>query len=189
MNIDIGIDEASRDEIAKGLSRLLADTYTLFLMSHNFHWNVTGPMFQSLHALFEHAYGPFIVLDVRLVPADPLGQMRSCRRLRLADNLVTSGQAGIAFQRRCAGATGNLPGDRPGRLHPPEALMLEQTVDYILFFAYYYPLFMAYVWMCGGVYYRFHWENEGGEYFDDPKPLSESPKCGVLIRCRSSSGA
>ncbi len=51
-NINIGIDEASRAKIAEGLSRLLADTYTLYLKTHNFHWNVTGPMFQpstSLH--------------------------------------------------------------------------------------------------------------------------------------------
>ncbi|MHC5825768.1 MAG: Dps family protein, partial [Nostoc sp.] len=48
-NINIGIDEASRAKIAEGLSRLLADTYTLYLKTHNFHWNVTGPMFQTLH--------------------------------------------------------------------------------------------------------------------------------------------
>lgn len=45
MPIDIGIDEKAREEIALGLSRLLADTYTLYLKTHNFHWNVTGPMF------------------------------------------------------------------------------------------------------------------------------------------------
>jgi len=54
--IDIGIDEASRQEIAAGLSRLLADSYTLYLKTHNFHWNVTGPMFQTLHLLFEEQY-------------------------------------------------------------------------------------------------------------------------------------
>lgn len=54
--IDIGIDERSREEIAKGLSRLLADTYTLYLKTHNFHWNVTGPMFQTLHVMFEGQY-------------------------------------------------------------------------------------------------------------------------------------
>jgi starvation-inducible DNA-binding protein len=56
MTIDIGIDEADRQEIAAGLSRLLADTYTLYLKTHNYHWNVTGPMFQTLHLMFETQY-------------------------------------------------------------------------------------------------------------------------------------
>lgn len=56
MKIDIGIDEGSRKEIAGGLSRLLADTYTLYLKTHNFHWNVTGPMFNTLHLMFEQQY-------------------------------------------------------------------------------------------------------------------------------------
>jgi starvation-inducible DNA-binding protein len=54
--IDIGIDEVSRAKIAQGLSRLLADTYTLYLKTHSFHWNVTGPMFQTLHLMFEQQY-------------------------------------------------------------------------------------------------------------------------------------
>ena len=54
--IDIGISEAQRKEIAAGLSRLLADSYTLYLKTHNFHWNVTGPMFQTLHLMFETHY-------------------------------------------------------------------------------------------------------------------------------------
>jgi starvation-inducible DNA-binding protein len=56
MNIDIGIKETDRAKIAQGLSRLLADTYTLYLKTHNFHWNVTGPMFQTLHLMFEQQY-------------------------------------------------------------------------------------------------------------------------------------
>ena len=56
MKIDIGIDEKDRKEITAGLSRLLADTYTLYLKTHNFHWNVTGPMFQTLHLMFETQY-------------------------------------------------------------------------------------------------------------------------------------
>jgi starvation-inducible DNA-binding protein len=56
MPIDIGIDEKARKEIAEGLSKLLADTYTLYLKTHNFHWNVTGPMFQTLHLMFEQQY-------------------------------------------------------------------------------------------------------------------------------------
>lgn len=55
-SINIGISEADRSAIAQGLSRLLADTYTLYLTTHNFHWNVTGPMFNSLHAMFMEQY-------------------------------------------------------------------------------------------------------------------------------------
>jgi starvation-inducible DNA-binding protein len=54
--IDIGIEEADRKAIADGLSKLLADTYVLYLKTHNFHWNVTGPMFQTLHLMFEQQY-------------------------------------------------------------------------------------------------------------------------------------
>ncbi|MDJ0733119.1 MAG: Dps family protein [Nostocaceae cyanobacterium] len=54
--VNIGIDENSREKIAEGLSRMLADTYTLYLKTHNFHWNVTGPMFQTLHLMFEQQY-------------------------------------------------------------------------------------------------------------------------------------
>ncbi|MCP5382103.1 MAG: DNA starvation/stationary phase protection protein [Kordiimonadaceae bacterium] len=54
--IDIGIVEKDRQDIANGLSRLLADTYTLYLKTHNFHWNVTGPMFNTLHTMFETQY-------------------------------------------------------------------------------------------------------------------------------------
>jgi starvation-inducible DNA-binding protein len=54
--INIGISETDRSAIAQGLSRLLADTYTLYLTTHNFHWNVTGPMFNTLHAMFMEQY-------------------------------------------------------------------------------------------------------------------------------------
>ncbi|MBB6342081.1 starvation-inducible DNA-binding protein [Pseudomonas fluvialis] len=56
MEINIGIPQADRAAIAEGLSRLLADTYTLYLKTHNFHWNVTGPMFNTLHLMFEAQY-------------------------------------------------------------------------------------------------------------------------------------
>lgn len=56
MEIDIGINVQERKQIAEGLSRLLADTYTVYLKTHNFHWNVTGPMFQTLHLLFQTQY-------------------------------------------------------------------------------------------------------------------------------------
>ena len=54
--IDIGISNADRKKIAEGLSRFLADSFTLYLKTHNFHWNVNGPMFNSLHLMFEGQY-------------------------------------------------------------------------------------------------------------------------------------
>jgi len=56
ISIDIGISAAERAKIAKGLSKLLADSYALYMMTHNFHWNVTGPQFNSLHQMFMTQY-------------------------------------------------------------------------------------------------------------------------------------
>ena len=56
MELNIGIDLEQRQKIAAGLSRLLADSYTLYLKTHNFHWNVTGPQFNTLHTMFEEQY-------------------------------------------------------------------------------------------------------------------------------------
>ena len=56
MKIDIGIDEENRQEIARGLAVLLADSYTLYLKTHNYHWNVEGPLFNTLHQMFENQY-------------------------------------------------------------------------------------------------------------------------------------
>ena len=65
MEIDIGIKEKDRAKIAEGLSRLLADSYTLYLTTHNFHWNVTGPMFNTLHLMFETQYNELaLAVDV-----------------------------------------------------------------------------------------------------------------------------
>jgi starvation-inducible DNA-binding protein len=64
--IDIGIPDKTRKQIADGLSRLLADTYTLYLKTHNFHWNVTGPMFNTLHLMFEAQYNE-LALAVDLI--------------------------------------------------------------------------------------------------------------------------
>ncbi|MFO0698853.1 MAG: Dps family protein [Nitrospira sp.] len=66
LQIDLGIDPTQRQAIADGLSRVLADTYTLYLKTHNFHWNVTGPMFQTLHLMFEQQYNE-LALAVDLV--------------------------------------------------------------------------------------------------------------------------
>lgn len=56
MKVDIGVDEAGRKTVAEALGRVLADTYTLYLKTQNYHWNVTGPQFNSLHAMFEGQY-------------------------------------------------------------------------------------------------------------------------------------
>ncbi len=66
MDIDIGINPQDRARIAEGLSRLLADSYTLYLTTHNFHWNVTGPMFNTLHLMFEAQYNE-LALAVDLI--------------------------------------------------------------------------------------------------------------------------
>ena len=73
VTIDIGIDEADRHAIAEGLSRLLADTYTLYLKTHHYHWNVTGPMFQTLHLMFETQYN-----ELALAVDEEIGRA-SCR--------------------------------------------------------------------------------------------------------------
>ena len=65
MQINIGIPEEQRVQIAKGLSDLLADTFTLYLKTHNFHWNVTGPQFNTLHSMFELQYNElWVTIDV-----------------------------------------------------------------------------------------------------------------------------
>ncbi|HVL07560.1 MAG TPA: Dps family protein [Burkholderiaceae bacterium] len=66
VSINIGINDKDRKKIADGLSRLLADTYTLYLKTHNFHWNVTGPMFNTLHLMFETQYNE-LALAVDLI--------------------------------------------------------------------------------------------------------------------------
>lgn len=66
MKIDNGISEKDRKAIANGLNHLLADTYTLYLMTHNFHWNVKGPMFNTLHLMFEGQYNE-LALAVDLI--------------------------------------------------------------------------------------------------------------------------
>ncbi|QDK39754.1 DNA starvation/stationary phase protection protein [Bdellovibrio sp. NC01] len=64
--MNIGISDKDRKDIAHGLSKLLADTYSLYLQTHNFHWNVEGPMFQTLHLMFETQYNE-LALAVDLI--------------------------------------------------------------------------------------------------------------------------
>jgi starvation-inducible DNA-binding protein len=85
--IDIGIDAATRTAIAEKLCRLLADTYTLYLKTHNFHWNVTGPMFRELHLMFEEQYNELadavdlIAERVRTLGAPAPGTYKEFQRL------------------------------------------------------------------------------------------------------------
>ena len=73
--IDIGISEADRKAIADGLSRVLADSYMLYLKTHNYHWNVKGPMFNTLHLMFEQQYNelalPGFLRELRQTDCDP----------------------------------------------------------------------------------------------------------------------
>ena len=87
--VNIGISDKDRKKIADGLSRLLADTYTLYLKTHNFHWNVTGPMFNTLHLMFETQYNELalavdpIAERIRALGVHAPGSYkdsRSCRR-------------------------------------------------------------------------------------------------------------
>ena len=61
LTLDNGIDPETRTRICEGLAHLLADTYTLYLKTHNYHWNVTGPMFQTLHLMFETQYNELAI--------------------------------------------------------------------------------------------------------------------------------
>lgn len=73
--MNIGISESDRAAIARDLGKLLADTYTLMLKTHNYHWNVTGPYFQSLHTLFETQYNElFLAVDLIAERIRALGQ-------------------------------------------------------------------------------------------------------------------
>ena len=91
--ISIGIKEADRKKIADGLSHLLADTYTLYLTTHNFHWNVTGPMFTSLHTMFMTQYTELwnavdpIAERIRKIGGQTLRSIGQIDRMkRIADN-------------------------------------------------------------------------------------------------------
>ncbi len=87
MPINIGIPEDQRQDIADGLSRLLADTYTLYLKTHNYHWNVTGPMFNTLHLMFETQYNELalavdeIAERIRALGFADAGQLRLLCRI------------------------------------------------------------------------------------------------------------
>jgi len=97
--VEIGEEDNDRREIAKGLSHVLADTHTLYLKTHNYHWNVTGPMFHALHALFEEQYmelwlaGDLLAERIRTLGFAAPGSYREFSKLayiREADGIPTA---------------------------------------------------------------------------------------------------
>lgn len=123
MQIDIGINEKDREEISKGLAKLLADTYTLYLKTHNFHWNVTGPMFQTLHLMFETQYNE-LALAVDLIaeriralghPAPgTYGEFAKLGSIKESVGGAESRRDGEAAGRRPRGGSAHLALDLPG---------------------------------------------------------------------------
>src|SRR5687767_14479713 len=101
MPLEIGGEGGDRSEVAKGLSHVLADTYTLYLKTHNYHWNVTGPMFHALHALFEEQYtelwlaGDLLAERIRALGFPAPGSFREFSKLayvREADGVPAAGE-------------------------------------------------------------------------------------------------
>lgn len=152
-NIGIAVDD--RKAIAHGLSRLLADTYTLYLKTHNFHWNVTGPMFNSLHLMFEQQYTELalavdlIAERIRALGEPAPGSYRAYAELSsIADSddglnaqqmirdLVVGAEAVVRTAREVF-PTAEKAGDEPTcdlltqrmQLHEKNAWMLRATLD------------------------------------------------------------
>jgi starvation-inducible DNA-binding protein len=131
MKMDIGISDKNRQALAKGLSRVLADTYILYLKTHNFHWNVTGPQFQTLHLMFETQYNElWLALDViaeriralgHFVPATPksfekLASIKTEEGVPTANEMVASlvkGNEAVAKVAREVFETADEANDQP----------------------------------------------------------------------------
>ncbi len=155
MPINIGIEAQDRSEIAEGLSRLLADTFTLYLKTHNFHWNVTGPMFQTLHLMFEQQYVELaaavdlIAERIRALGSPAPGTYREFARLSSivededAPNAVemirrlVAGQEAVVRTARSVFPTVEKAGDQPSadlltqrmQVHEKTAWMLRSMLD------------------------------------------------------------
>ena len=94
--IDIGIPESDRQAIAEGVSRVLADTYTLYLKTHNYHWNVTGPMFNTLHLMFEAQYNElWVAIDLLAERIRSLGVFAPGTYRQFADLTVIPEAVGV----------------------------------------------------------------------------------------------
>ena len=115
--IDLGIDDKARLAIADGLSRVLADTYTLYLKTHNFHWNITGPQFNSLHLMFEGQY-------VELAAAVDL----IAERIRALGVLAPGSYSAYAKLSIIAEAEGNPPAEEMVRILAADQLAVVRTV-------------------------------------------------------------
>jgi starvation-inducible DNA-binding protein len=131
MAIDIGIKEKDRRKIAEGLSHVLADSYTLYLKTHNFHWNVTGPMFNTLHLMFEQQYTELatavdlIAERIRALDHPAPGSYKAFAKLstiKEADGVPSAeemirqlvvGQEAVARTARTAFAAAEKGGDQP----------------------------------------------------------------------------
>jgi len=131
MAIDIGIKDKDRKNIAEGLSHVLADSYTLYLKTHNFHWNVTGPMFNTLHLMFEAQYTELatavdlIAERIRALDHPAPGSYKAFGRLstiKEADGVpsaqemirqLVAGQEAVARTARKAFAAAEKGGDQP----------------------------------------------------------------------------
>jgi starvation-inducible DNA-binding protein len=155
MKIDIGIATKDREVIAEGLSKLLADSYTLYLQSHNFHWNVTGPMFQTLHVLFmEHYTEQWNALDliaerIRSLGLPAPGTYREFKRLASIEEvegtpsatqmirILVAGQEAVAKTARAAFTAAEAANDQPTcdlltqrmQVHEKNAWMLRSLLE------------------------------------------------------------
>ena len=155
MKIDIGISAKDREVIADGLSHLLADSYTLYLQSHNFHWNVTGPMFQTLHVLFmEHYTEQWNALDliaerIRSLGLPAPGTYKEFSRLASIKEvegtpsatemirLLVAGQEAVAKTARSAFTAAEAANDQPTcdlltqrmQVHEKNAWMLRSLLE------------------------------------------------------------
>lgn len=155
MSINIGIAQEGRKETAKRLSHLLADTYTLYLKTHNYHWNVTGPMFQTLHTMFETQYTELalavdlIAERIRALGEKAPGSYSDFSRLsaveeetgtpgarEMIQNLVTAQETVIRTARKCF-PTAEAAGDQATedlltqriQLHEKTAWMLRSLLE------------------------------------------------------------
>ncbi len=111
--MDIGISKKDREKIADGLSHLLADSFTLYLKTHNFHWNVTGPMFNTLHVMFMDQYTElWNALDMIAERIRALGVAAPGTYAEFAKLTVIKESEGNAERDRDDQATGRRPGSR-----------------------------------------------------------------------------
>ncbi len=155
MTIDIGLSDAERQSIADHLSRLLADSYTLYLKTHNYHWNVTGPMFSTLHTMFETQYTELatavdeIAERIRALGVTAPGSYREFSRLtsieeskggESAEEMIrglVDGQEAIVRTARKAFPAADSAGDEPTadlltqrmQIHEKNAWMLRSMLD------------------------------------------------------------